>query len=110
MDAQKKAMVQALEKSLGIVTAACKVVGISRQTHYNWLKEDEDYRQKVEAIPEVVLDFAENQLYKAIKNGNITATIFFLKTRGKDRGYIERIQQEDITAKPKQLVIVRKDG
>lgn len=110
MTTKRDAMLEALEKNLGIVSAACQAVGISRQTHYNWLKEDEDYRQKVEAIPEVVLDFAENQLYKAIKNGNITATIFFLKTRGKDRGYIERIQQEDITAKPKQLVIVRKDG
>jgi len=107
MKTKRQAMLQALEKNLGIVSAACKAVGISRQTHYMWLKEDEEYRSQVEAIPDVVLDFAENKLYKAIQDGNITATIFFLKTKGKDRGYIERIQQEDITAKPKQLVIVR---
>ena len=31
----KKAMVDALEKSLGVVTTACKSVGIDRGTHYN---------------------------------------------------------------------------
>ena len=67
MDAQKKAMVQALEKSLGIVTAACKVVGISRQTHYNWL-EDPDYKKAVSEVGDVALDFAESHLHKLIKD------------------------------------------
>lgn len=109
-DEKKQAMLKALEQQLGIITAACKQVGIDRKTHYRWLEADPEYKEAAEAIPEVVLDFAENQLYKAIKDGNVTATIFFLKTRGKDRGYIERIQQEDITAKPKQLVIVKAEG
>jgi len=103
---KKQAMLEALEKNLGIVTISCKSVGISRKTHYRWLESDPEYKEAVEAIPDVVLDFAENKLFKAIQDGNITATIFFLKTRGKDRGYIERIQQEDVSAKPKQLVIV----
>jgi hypothetical protein len=41
------------------------------------------------------LDFAESQLYKQIKDGSTTATIFYLKTKGKQRGYVER-QQIDI--------------
>lgn len=89
-DIQKNAMIEALEKSLGIVTAACKTVGIARQTHYEWYKEDEDYRSRVESISDMTLDFAESQLHKQIKEGNSTATIFFLKTKGKHRGYVER--------------------
>jgi len=89
-DIQKKAMTEALEKSLGIVTAACKTVGIARQTHYEWYKEDENYRSQVESIADMTLDFAESQLHKQIKDGNSTATIFFLKTKGKHRGYVER--------------------
>jgi len=83
-------MLEALKKSLGIVTKAVEMVGIDRQTHYNWLKDDADYKAKVEALDDVVLDFAESKLHQSINNGSDTATIFFLKTKGKKRGYIEK--------------------
>jgi hypothetical protein len=87
---KKDLMLDALRKSLGIVTTACLNVGIDRGTHYNWLKDDPEYKAKVEALDDVVLDFAESQLHKSINNGSDTATIFFLKTKGKKRGYIEK--------------------
>jgi hypothetical protein len=89
-DIKKGAMIEALEQSLGVVTTACKIIGISRETHYRWLKEDPEYKEKVEGLIDVALDFAESQLHKQIRDGNSTATIFFLKTKGKNRGYIER--------------------
>jgi hypothetical protein len=93
-DINKKGMVDALEKSLGVVTSACKSVGISRETHYRWLREDEEYKNEVESISDIALDFAETQLQKQIKEGSTAATIFYLKTKGKKRGYIERVEQE----------------
>jgi len=92
----KKAMIEALEKSLGIVTSACKSVGINRSTHYDWLKTDDDYKADVESIEDIAIDFAESQLHKQIKDGNPTSTIFYLKTKAKRRGYVERqeIHQE----------------
>jgi hypothetical protein len=86
----KKAMLEALEKSLGVVTTACKSVGIGRTTHYMWLDEDPEYRRDVESISDIAVDFAESSLHKQIKEGNPTSTIFFLKTKGKKRGYVER--------------------
>ena len=83
-------MLEALEKSLGIVSTAAKMVGIDRSTHYAWLKSDEEYKSAVNSIQDGVLDFAESHLYKLVKEGNPAATIFFLKTKGKKRGYIER--------------------
>lgn len=87
---KKQLMLEALRKSLGIVTTACLNAGISRESHYNWLKDDPEYKKSVEALDDVVLDFAESQLHKSINNGSDTATIFFLKTKGKKRGYIEK--------------------
>ena len=89
----KKAMIDALEKSLGIVTTAAKTAGIDRTTHYRWLDEDEDYKKAVEDIAEMTIDFAESQLHKQIKDGNQSSTIFYLKTKGKKRGYIEASEQ-----------------
>jgi hypothetical protein len=92
MDLKKKAMIDALEKSLGIVTTASKTVGIERTTHYLWMRTDPEYKAKVEELNDLVLDFAESQLHKQIKEGNTTATIFYLKTKGKKRDYIERTE------------------
>lgn len=101
----KKAMINALSLHLGIVTSAAKDVGIDRTTHYLWLKEDEDYRLAVESIQDITLDFAESQLHKLIKNDDTTATIFYLKTKGKKRGYIERIENDlSINQMPKVTI------
>ena len=89
-DTIKKAMIEALEKTLGIVTNACKMAGISRETHYRWLKEDDKYKEAVDGISDIALDFAESQLHLQIMNGEVSSTIFYLKTKGKRRGYIER--------------------
>ena len=88
---KKKAMIEALTKSLGIVTLACKEVDIARQTHYRWMQEDEKYRQDVEDVADIALDFAESKLHKQIDKEDTTATIFYLKTKGRRRGYIERV-------------------
>ena len=101
----KRAMIEALEKSLGIVTTACKSVGIDRGTHYNWLKDDEEYKKAVLGIEDIALDFAESKLHKSIEKGSDTATIFFLKTKGKKRGYIERNEfQIEQTESPKEII------
>jgi hypothetical protein len=36
------------------------------------------------------LDFAEASLFKQIKEGNTPATVFFLKCKGKSRGYSDK--------------------
>lgn len=90
----KKALLEALEKTLGVVTQACKMVDIGRTTFYKYYKEDEDFRRAVDDIENVGIDFAESQLHKQIKDGSTAATIFYLKTKGKKRGYVERQEIE----------------
>lgn len=86
----KKALITSLEKSLGVVTTACKQVGIGRTTFYQYLKDDKEFAKSVQEIENIALDFAESQLHKQIQDGNTPATIFYLKTKGKKRGYVER--------------------
>ncbi len=93
----KKRVIEALEKSLGVITTACKIADISRTQFYNWLKDDEDFAKKVQEIENVTLDFVESQLHKQIKENSTAATIFFLKTKGKKRGYIERQEIDHTT-------------
>jgi transposase-like protein len=87
---KKAAMLKALEQSLGVVSSACRKIGLHRSTHYKWLNEDQEYKNACDELRDVTLDFAESQLHKQIQEGNTTATIFLLKTLGKRRGYVER--------------------
>lgn len=103
-DINKKGMIEALEKSLGIVTTACKAVGISRETHYRWMREDEVYKASVEAIADIALDFAESSLHKQIQSGEVSSTIFYLKTKGKHRGYVERQEITGADGGPVQII------
>ncbi len=92
----KKDVLIALEASLGVVTTACKKAGIERTTFYNYLRSDEAFAANVAELQNVALDFAESSLHKQIQNGVPASTIFYLKTKGKERGYIER---SEITGK-----------
>ena len=87
---KKELLLKSLEQSLGVVTVACNKVDIPRSTYYKWLKEDEAFAREVEDIDNVALDFAESKLHEQISNNVPSSTMFYLKTRGKKRGYIER--------------------
>ena len=93
-DILKRNLLEALEKSLGVVTTACKIVDCNRSTLYKYYNNDQDFKASVDELQNLTLDFAESQLHQQIKDGNTTATIFYLKTKGKKRGYVERKEVE----------------
>mgnify|MGYP006431135745 FL=1 len=92
---KKESLLKALEKSLGIVSTACEAVNISRTTYYKYYNEDKDFKRSVDSISDIALDCAESQLFELIKEKNVTAIIFYLKTKGKKRGYIEKQESRD---------------
>ena len=103
MDIKKKTFIKAYKEAFGNITISSKATGIDRNTYYNWLKSDEEFKAAIEAIEpdELIVDFAENALMKKISKGDTTAIIFTLKTKGKKRGYVER--QEVTGADGKKL-------
>ncbi|WP_156809702.1 hypothetical protein [Riemerella columbina] len=93
----KELLLSCLKDTLGIVNSACINAGLSRETYYRWYREDKDFRKRADDITETQIDVAEASLLKKIKNGDTTSIIFYLKTRGKERGYVEkRIVEADV--------------
>lgn len=86
----KKAVLKALESTLGVVTEACRRTGCGRTTYYGWLKDDAEFAAKVKGVQDIALDFVESKLFENIREGKTSEMIFYLKTKGKSRGYIER--------------------
>lgn len=91
-DKRKEDFLKAFNAGYGIILTACEAVNISRSTYYKWMREDPEFKEKVEEIQESQVDFVESKLIKAIEANDTTAIIFYLKTKGKKRGYSEKAQ------------------
>jgi hypothetical protein len=78
-----------LENKAGNITKACKAINIDRGTFYYWMAEDIEFHGRYLEVREALIDFAESTLLTLIKDKQPAATIFFLKTQAKHRGYTE---------------------
>jgi hypothetical protein len=97
---RKEIFLEALKKNLNIITAACEQSGVPRGTYYDWMKYDKEFRKKVDEIQEIQTDFVESQLLKKIKEGSEKSILFYMRFRGKKRGYTDSI---DITTNGENL-------
>jgi hypothetical protein len=75
-----------LKQSMGIVSIALQQTGLDREMYEEW-KDNIFFNDKLKMIKETSIDFVENKLMNEIKDGNVSAITFYLKTIGKDRGY-----------------------
>lgn len=91
-DSRKAKFVDNYKLSWGNVSATCEASGISRQTYYSWIREDEEFAEVIAEIDERSLDMAETKLLSAVRDGKTAELLFYLKTKGKRRGYVERTE------------------
>ena len=109
----KEKVLEYLSKSKGIVTDACKMAGVGRTQYYAWLKDDPEFKERVKEVTEEAIDFVESKLFELINwvtvsepglDGPViyerppckTSTIFYLKTKAKHRGYVERTEVQEV--------------
>jgi hypothetical protein len=83
-------LIKRIEDTKGNVAAVARSYGVSRVAVYNWMNESAGCRQALEDARETMLDNAESILYKKVLEGSTPELLFFLKTQGKRRGYVER--------------------
>lgn len=86
---------KALIKCNGLVTVAAKMLGVTQSAISHRIKKSSILQQVQLDIVEKMIDVAENTLHdKMHTEKNLIASIFYLKTKGKHRGYIERHENE----------------
>jgi hypothetical protein len=107
----------AFKESFGSISKACEAVDVSRTTFYNWINDHQEFADKIEALRESFIDHVESKLFEKVNGVTIgkvidgelkvydqppsdNAILFYLKTKGKKRGYIERTEQEITLQKP----------
>ena len=87
-------IIQIYEKKGCNITATCTALGISRKTFYEWKEKKKKLAEGLEAAEESIIDFAESKLVEHINNDDVQGLIFFLRTKGKKRGYVEKTEAD----------------
>lgn len=104
---RKDNFLELFEATHGNVKKVCETLKMSRQTYYAWYKKYPKFKEAVDEILAVNVDYVEDKLFDLIDAGNYKAIQFYLKTKGKNFGYSERTDVEvsgsisqDIVIKP----------
>jgi len=100
IEEKKARFIENYVKTFGNISKACEASNLSRTAYYNAMKGDPDFKKAIEdAEPEeVFIDFVESALVQKIKSGCTASIIFALKSKGKKRGWIERVENVNSTA------------
>lgn len=83
-------VIQALQRTKGMVYLAAEALGCSAPTVYNYINRHPTVKAAFEAESGKILDIGEMKLYESVLNGEAWGITLLLKTKGKDRGYVER--------------------
>ncbi len=113
---QEKSLVVEQLRKTPIVQIACEKLGIARATFYRWKKEDQTFaRLADEALFEGVMlmnDMAESQLLTAIRDGDMTAIMFWLRCRHASYGnklqLNATVEHRDRTLTPEERITIRR--
>jgi hypothetical protein len=90
----KKELAEALEATHGKVYLAAERLGMSVTGLYARIRKDADLGAIVDLYDGRCTDAAELKLEQAIMNGDAWAIALQLKTKGKNRGYTEKLEVE----------------
>jgi len=99
-------IIAALGESHGMIAPAARSLGCSRDTIRRYLAEYPEIAQAIEDANEEVNDMTELKLFDAIQRGEAWAICFRLKTKAKDRGYVERGELTGTNGAPVKLKLV----
>lgn len=99
----------AIRKAGGFISHAAKQLGISQPALSKRIGRSARLKQVLDDTREQYLDLAESKLLKKIQDEDLGAICFYLKCKGKERGYIER-QIVDANINDKEPLIIKRAG
>lgn len=66
------------------ITVASRQADVSRDTYYRWLKEDQDFKNRIDSIQTKIHEFVEDILMKKIFQGDGPSVRFYLSRKHPD--------------------------
>jgi len=103
---KKDLFLKAYKSNMGHISKACEAINIGRQTYYDWIEGDSEFKRAVEDIDEGFIDLAECALRKNIKKRMQRAIEFYLCNKKKSQyAHIFRGELSGVGGEPIKYVI-----
>ena len=103
----EKQVEDALRATGGFITYAAKQLGCHYVTVLQYLKNSEYLRKVRHEIDMSYLDLTEVELIKKVKSGDLGAICFYLKCKGKNRGYVERYEHGGVDGEAIKITVTK---
>jgi hypothetical protein len=87
----KEELRKAIKNKVGLVSFIAQALNVERNTIYKSIKKY-GLEQEMEDARDTTIDLAESNIFSAMKSGDINVSMFYLKTIGKHRGYVEKTE------------------
>lgn len=105
MSYSKKAIIEALHRTHGMIFLAAKEIGCAPVTIYRHAAKDKKIQDIIDSYRGQLIDKAELKLEQAVLNGEPWALNLALKTIGKSRGYVERQEVTGADGRPQEYIV-----
>lgn len=108
-------MIKAIESAQGVLANAARILGCSRTTVHSYINEYKTVAAAYHEINDANMDRAEGYLMALVTDrkhkDHFNALRFYLRTKGKERGYVERQEVAGVKDQPVNITLVpAKDG
>ena len=107
---RKKILIEDVEPLIdqfsGNIAMIARALDVSRGTVWNRVQESATLQTKLKDAREATIDNVESGLYKKALSGDTTCMIFFLKTQGKHRGWVERQEITGVEGGPVTFKVI----
>lgn len=100
-DTLKRNLIDAMIESLGVIKTACESCKCSRQTYYNFMEDDPEFKKAIENSTHASHDFVRSILIENIKLKKEASVFFYMKTQ---MGWIEKTKM-DLTSNDEPINI-----
>jgi len=92
----KEQFLQYYDESKAMQATSAERIGVTGRTIENWRKSDEEFNEKMSEIEKKWGEWVKGKLMTLIENNNVSAIIFYCKTR---LGFSEKKEVEVSTKK-----------
>lgn len=88
----KESVAQALLDSRGIASVAARKLGVSRKSIFDYMDRWPELHEVRDEARNVISDKAEDNIVKAVNEGDLKTSRWWLQHQARDRGYGERLE------------------